>query len=538
MKKCGKIKGHRLKMSLLFVLVFAMAPCLLYAQDTLWTHTYGGIDLDRTFSIQQTSDGGYILGGTSGSWAPPPYYPSDFFLVKTDASGDTIWTRTYDAGQEAFDYGECARQTSDGGYIIAGGGRPRDEAETDGWLVKTDANGNVLWSQFYFPTGDVWEQFYWVEQTTDSGYIAAGYAGDYTFVVKTDDIGDTVWTRVYPLGTYDWASHIEQTPDGGYIVAGGAADASWYCNTYLLKIDSDGNIVWCQVYDGGGDDWANHLAQTDDGGYILAGVSDYYEEVDAGVFVVKTNSLGDTIWTRIYGGVDYDEGGDVIQTSDGGYLIVGSTYSFGAGGSDFYVIRTDAFGDTLWTQTYGGLYDESWVLNVDIGSDGGYAVVGATYSFGAGDEDGWVVKLAPEIPPCVYTPGDINGDGNVMGNDVTYGVRYFKGLGSPPPDSCPYNDGWLYVAGDANGSCSFAGSDITFLVAYFKGYNPEILWCPQLPPPGQLSLSKHSTEVPLIVSEKVPQQNDQIKRHNRPISPRKGPAYHRNLDWLKQRQEQ
>ena len=106
--------------------------------------------------------------------------------------------------------------------------------------------------------------------------------------------------------------------------------------------------------------------------------------------------------------------------------------------------------------------------------------------------------------PCDYTPGDINGDGNVMGNDVTYGVRYFKGLGAPPPDSC-WNDStetWLYSAADANGSCSFTGSDITFLVAYFKGVNPSILYCPQTPPAEPPVLGIHRDVTPAGLPKK------------------------------------
>jgi len=120
------------------------------------------------------------------------------------------------------------------------------------------------------------------------------------------------------------------------------------------------------------------------------------------------------------------------------------------------------------------------------------------------DETTYVSVIMYPFVGCDYVPGDINGDGSVMGNDATYGVRYFKGLGDPPPDSC-WNDStesWLYSAGDANGSCTFTGSDITFLVAYFKGYNPEILWCPQTPPANpQVQMKKIEDETPFIVPE-------------------------------------
>ncbi|RKX18256.1 MAG: hypothetical protein DRP26_05535 [Candidatus Zixiibacteriota bacterium] len=135
--------------------------------------------------------------------------------------------------------------------------------------------------------------------------------------------------------------------------------------------------------------------------------------------------------------------------------------------------------DTLWTGAYGGNdAEQGWAVQQTSG--GGYVIAGYTLSFGAGIRDVYLVRVGY---PCDYVPGDINGDDNVMGNDVTYGVRYFKGIGPQPPDSC-WNDStssWLYSAGDVNGSCTFMGNDITFLVGYFKGCNPEILWCPQTP---------------------------------------------------------
>lgn len=148
----------------------------------------------------------------------------------------------------------------------------------------------------------------------------------------------------------------------------------------------------------------------------------------------------------------------------------------------------------------GGGHSES--SNYQIDGTIGQSIVGVSSS------ENYIVKAGFWVgiggpPPCDYVPGDANGDGNVMGNDVTYSVRYFKGLGAPPPDSCPYNGGWLYSGGDANGNCVYAGSDVTFLVGYFKGYNPEILYCPETPPiGGPVLLAGNKEKVPLTTTKK------------------------------------
>jgi hypothetical protein len=147
----------------------------------------------------------------------------------------------------------------------------------------------------------------------------------------------------------------------------------------------------------------------------------------------------------------------------------------------------------------GGGHSESdnYLINGTIGQP----IVGksssASYQIDAGF---WVG--AGEVGGCDYVPGDANGDGNVMGNDVTYSVRYFKGIGDPPPDSCEYQSGWLYSGGDANGNCSYAGSDVTFLVGYFKGYNPSILWCPDTPPIGGPALLAGNRGERLLIPNK------------------------------------
>ncbi len=197
----------------------------------------------------------------------------------------------------------------------------------------------------------------------------------------------------------------------------------------------------------------------------------------------------DTLWTRTYGGSDYDYAEHIEQTTDGGYIMAGYSSSFGTGGWNVYLIKTDINGDTLWTRFYSA-DGPDMAYCVKQTDDGGYIVACEGFTnlikLSESGDSLWTrdYGIIARYVEQTNDGGDINGDENIMGNDVTYGVRYFKGIGNPPPDSCVLPDSdWLYSSGDANGNCSFTGSDITFIVAYFKGYNPEILWCPQTPPP-------------------------------------------------------
>ena len=155
----------------------------------------------------------------------------------------------------------------------------------------------------------------------------------------------------------DYANSVQQTTDGGYIIAGYTAsfggDSS---HVYLIKTDSLGDTLWTKTYGGDSSDIGNSVQQTTDGGYIVAGTTNSFGAGNVDVYLIKTNSIGDTMWTKTYGGTNIDVGSYVRQTLDGGYIIARYTGSFGAGGFDVYLIKTNSLGDTLWTRTYGGTF--------------------------------------------------------------------------------------------------------------------------------------------------------------------------------------
>jgi len=185
----------------------------------------------------------------------------------------------------------------------------------------------------------------------------------------------TNWTRAYGGAGRASGYSVQQTADGGYVVAGANGDV------YLVRTNAQGDTLWTRTYGGPSGDYGHSVQQTTDGGFIVAGLTWSFGSGSDDFYLVKTNAQGDTLWTRTYGGPIWDEGYSVRQTSDGGYIIVGYTHSYGAGGRDVYLIRTDAKGDTLWTRTYGGtLYDQGY--SVQETDDGGFIVAGLTDDFG------------------------------------------------------------------------------------------------------------------------------------------------------------
>ena len=383
--------------SLVLCLVVLFVTCeRAYAQpDTLWTKTFGGSGSDRGFSVQQTTNGGYILTGHTESYGAGS---RDVWLVKMDASGDTLWTKTL--GGSGYDRGFSVQQTSDWGYIITGGTQSYGAGSEDVWLIKTDGAGDTVWTKTF--GGNYSDAGFSVQQTADEGYIITGATQFYgagsidVWLIKTDESGDTVWTKTFGGNSYDAGFSVQQTSDEGYIITGGTQSyGAGYFDVWLIKTDGAGDTVWTKTFGGSESDRGSFVQQTSDGGYIITGFTSSYGAGSEDVWLIKTDSSGDTLWTKTFGGTGDDFGGCTQQTADGGYIIAGYTESYGAGNSDVWLIKTDASGDTIWTKIIGGS-GEDMGNYVQQTTDGGYIIAGYTASYGAGSSDVWLIRLAPE----------------------------------------------------------------------------------------------------------------------------------------------
>ncbi len=368
------------------LLCLVSSPC--FAQVT-FERTYGATAREYGHSVQQTSDGGYIVAGDTKSFGAGQ---NDIYLIRTDSLGDILWTRTYRGSDPDRAY--SVQKTRDAGFVISGETISSGTGVYDVYLVRVDSLGDTLWTATY--GGDESDAGYSVLQTLDGGYIIAGETGSFgvfgrdVYLVKTDSLGNLVWATTCGEDSSDDVGRcIVQSSDKGYAVVGGTHSVSGSADVYLIKMDTLGNVLWTRSYGGTEEDFGFSVLQTADGGYTIAG---YTFSSGAGwhdVYLIRVDSLGDSLWARTYGGVSSDVAYSAASTSDGGYIIAGAKQS--PGWFDVYLVRTDSVGDTLWTRTYGGYWDDMG-RSVLQTLDGGFIVVGATWSFGAGNYDFYLIK--------------------------------------------------------------------------------------------------------------------------------------------------
>ena len=307
------------------------------------------------------------------------------------------WEKIY--GSKMVDWGRCVQQTSDGGFIMTGA---YDRNVYSPWwgyvyLLKTDSDGNFSWDKKYgIYQYDNLGQY--VQETSDGGYIIAGYTG-YTyhtdaFVLKTDSLGNLTWSRI--LGKFDEPDNslsVQETSDGGYILTGWTGSyGAGSSDVWLVKLGSDGEDEWNKTFGGSALDGGDSVKETLDGGFIITGRSDSFCSGGNGdAWLVKTDMYGNELWNRSYGGHYLDYGKSVLQTSDSGYIFCGSTSSFGAGSHDAWLVRTDMFGNELWNKTFGSsAWDQA--NSVVETSDGGYFLTGDYTDPFQGDLEMYLLK--------------------------------------------------------------------------------------------------------------------------------------------------
>jgi hypothetical protein len=319
----------------------------------VWDTNYGESEFEAAWCIEQTDDGGYIMAGKTKSWGAGE---DDFYLVKTNALGDKVWQNTF--GGPGYDVAKSVKQTTNG-YIIAGKTTSFGVGGEDFYLVKTNALGDKVWQNTFGGTSH--DQAESVEPTTDSGYIIAGWTTSFGegendfYLVKTNASGDKVWQNTFGGIDKDEAKSVEQTTDSGYIIAGYTeSQGEGGRDIYLVKTNASGDKVWENTFGGTSNDVAESVEQTTDGGYIIAGYTESQGEGGRDLYLVKTNALGDKVWENTFGGTSNDVAESVEQTTDGGYIIAGYTESQGEGGRDIYLVKTNASGDKVWENTFGG----------------------------------------------------------------------------------------------------------------------------------------------------------------------------------------
>ena len=349
-------------------------------KDISWQKTFGGKDNDGASSIQQTTDGGYIIAGDKGG---------DVYILKLNSKGEIEWQKTF--GAKDYDEANSIQQTADGGYIVAG------DKGGDVYILKLNSKGEVEWQKTF--CGEGIAGAFSIQQTKDGGYIVAGLTEPFgseeadVYILKLNSKGEIDWQKTFGDQVVDQANSIQQTKDGGYIVAGVTGSFGFgEQDAYILKLNSKGEIEWQKTFGGDGFDIATSIQQTTDGGYIAAGWTESFGSGEYDAYVLKLNSKGEVEWQKTFGGKDYDEANSIQQTTDGGYIVAGWTKSFGSGGADVYILKLNSKGEVEWQKTFGGGDSDGAFSNLQT-TDGGYIVAGWTWSFGSGGADVYILKL-------------------------------------------------------------------------------------------------------------------------------------------------
>jgi len=400
--------------------------------------TFGGSNNDNGYALCLTQEGGYIISGASRSFSSNA---DDIYLNKISNSGNLIWSMTYGGPHQDF-----ARSiiSIDGGFLLLGdvwdGGDPR----TSMYLCKMDLDGNKLWDK-QFGTGYD-EKGFKVKQAADGDFLLLGYSRGYDlqgdiFLVRTDGQGNELWNSSYGYERNDYAMDILENEDGTIMIAGTKngffndvhADYERHdADMLVIKVDSEGQEIWRQLYGLDNHDFGYSINKTQDGGYYFFGSSQSYGEGSFDMLLIKINESGVEEWHRSYGGPEYEYGMSMDMNQNNELFMFGTTRSFGQNGSaDFYLIKSDDQGNALWEITIGG-------DNIDYGysvvatADSGCAVVGSSQSFGSGmfdvlfvkiDKNGLIENLMNGIDTLldnqiVIAPNPISNTGHILLNEA------------------------------------------------------------------------------------------------------------------------
>ncbi|MGB5293819.1 MAG: hypothetical protein WBP34_02605 [Thermoanaerobaculia bacterium] len=425
--------------------VLAMATIASLPSRAEWDIEIGTAGLwEMVHSVQQTRDGGYIVAAWVGYSGVPATF--DLGVLKLDRDGTVVWQKAYGGVDDERPY--SIRQTSDGGYIVAGitasfasGG----DGDWDAWVMKLDSDGSVLWQRTY--GGDKPEFAYSIRQTADGGYILIGTTQTfappcgpfcsytYTWVLRLQPDGSPVWTRVFPGGI---AHTIEQTQDGGFILAGYRSG-----DLQVIKLGPGGGIEVQWAYPGlGGYHVTSAIRQTDDLGFVVTATTENPHDV----WIMKLNPDWTTAWQKTYGSEMADRSHSVLQTTDGGYVVAAGTclpapcYPMD---DDVWLFKLDPSGNVLWSRLRQGLLNIFSSSPIELKGDGGYLVGARTLVPGVtGDSDMLLLSLDAEgkvpDPTCTqmeeYSPTVMDAAAERVHTDlVTQGAELILGVTEVAP---------------------------------------------------------------------------------------------------------
>lgn len=359
-----------------------------------WSQTFGGASHDCGYGVLQTENGGFMIVGSTQSHGAGM---QDTWLIEAGMDGTESWNLTF--GGEKNECGQAIILDGDFGYMVADNTCSFSNGVYDGAMLGVYDSGTERLIRNF--GGEQEDYVFDVIRTADDAYVLAGKSksfgnGDSDFwIIKMDAEGNETWSKTFGGLEDDVCYSLQQTTDGGLILLGSTASSGQGKeDVWLIKTDSDGEEEWSKTFGGAESDIGYSVQQTEDGGYIIAGMIASYGEGVQDVWLIKTDAQGEEEWNHTFGGTANDLAKSVHQTSDGGFAIGATTESKGAGGKDVWLVKTDGQGNMEWDNTFGGEADD-FAEALCLASDGGFILTGGTYSFGAGDCDVWLIKTDP-----------------------------------------------------------------------------------------------------------------------------------------------
>ena len=354
---------------------------LTFGQNTFQKHFYSPVEMIN--SAIQTTDSNIILaGGVRNSSSN-----DGIFITKINLLGDTLWTKSYamNVGSQKSSMAKSVVETSDGGLFITG----YTQAFSNNYkfcILRTDSLGDTLWTRTVDHLQVAQNYGYSGLQTNDGNFVSFGRQGKFNvdfFLNKFDIVGNLLWTKSYDLqGEFDFGNYVDETYDNGFMMGGTQGQVSNQ-KIIIMKADSAGNFLWGKKFYGGVSEECNIVKQTADSGYLIGGFTKSFGAGFNDILLIKTNSVGDTLWTRVYGTTSDDQCTSFIQTADQGYVLTGITRNPITGYDQYLLLKLDSNGNSLWSKVYG--FGSLYMIAMDViqTSDNGFLICG---------EDGYVVK--------------------------------------------------------------------------------------------------------------------------------------------------